>query len=198
MKGRAAAADYAGPSCPHCQEPLDMARLMTGVQRCPSCAESFQAARFAAPMRATVVRGVAETAGDGGTACASHPGNASTSNCQRCGVFMCSLCEIDTDEMKLCPACFDRLSAEGALSSTRTSFRDYGRQAGMLALVGVPLMSFGVVIGPVAVYYAIRSLRQLKEMGETKGRARAIIAIVAGLLEFAGGGFLVYSIFKAA
>jgi hypothetical protein len=197
MKGRAAAADYAGPSCPHCQAPLDMARLMTGMQRCGACAESFQAARFAAPVRKAAVRGVAETAGDGGTACASHPGNASTSNCQRCGVFMCSLCEIDADEMKLCPACFDRLSAEGALASTRTSFRDYGRQAGMLALAGVPLMGFGVVLGPIAAYYGVRSLRQLKQMGETKGRVRAGVAIFAGVCEMGVSGFILYSAFSS-
>jgi hypothetical protein len=197
MRGRAAAVDYAGPTCPHCQAPLDMARLLTGMQRCGACAESFQAARFAAPVKLAVVRGVVETAGEGGTACASHPGNASTSNCQRCGVFMCSLCEIDTDEMKLCPSCFDRLSAEGALASTRTAFRDYGRQAGMLALAGVPLMAFGVVIGPLAAYYGVRSLRQLKQMGETKGRVRASVAIAAGLGEMAMGSFVVYSMFSS-
>jgi hypothetical protein len=198
MSARAAAADYAGPSCPHCQAPLDMGRILTGMQRCASCAESFQAARFAAPVRLAVARGVAETAGEGGTACASPPGNATTSNCQRCGVFMCALCEIDTDEMKLCPACFDRLSAEGALASTRTSFRDYGRQAAMLALVGFPLMLFGAVIGPVAIYYGVRSLRQLKAMGESKGKVRAWVAMAAGLAEMVLGIFVVYSMFTGA
>ncbi len=194
MAGRGAA-DYAGPTCPHCQAGLDMTRLITGMQFCSACGRSFQAFCFAAPTRPVQVRGIAESTTEGATACASHPGNASTSNCQRCGVFMCSLCEIDADEMKLCPACFDRLSAEGALSSTRTTFRDYGRQAAMLALAGVPLMMFGVVLGPFAAYYGVRSLRQLRQMGETKGRARAAVAIVAGLCEMGLGGFLLYSAF---
>jgi hypothetical protein len=194
MMRRSAAADYEGPSCPHCQAPLDLSRLMTGMQSCASCTRPFQAARFAAPVKPAAVRTVEEMAGGAGTACASHPGNASTSNCQRCGVFMCSLCEIDADEMKLCPACFDRLSAEGALSSTRTSFRDYGRQAGMLALAGIPLMTLGLVIGPAAIYYSIRSMRQKKAMGETDGRLGAALSIVAGLLETGFSGFLLYAI----
>jgi len=188
---------YFGPSCPHCQAPLDLSRVMTGLQRCAVCARPFQAARFAAPARPVTVKALVESVGEGGTACASHPGNASTSNCQRCGVFMCSLCEIDADEMKLCPACFDRLSAEGALASTRTTFRDYGRQASMLALAGVPLMAFGVVLGTAAAFYGIRSLRQLRAMGESGGRARAAVAIVAGILEMGVSGFLIVSAFRS-
>jgi hypothetical protein len=191
------ATGYFGPACPHCQASLDLTRVMTGLQRCVVCARPFQAARFAAPVRAIAVKAMVEAAGEGGTACASHPGNASTSNCQRCGVFMCSLCEIDADEMKLCPACFDRLSAEGALASTRTTFRDYGRQASMLALAGVPLMAFGVVLGSAAAFYGIRSLRQLRAMGESGGRARAIVSIVAGLAEMGVSGFLIVSAFRS-
>jgi hypothetical protein len=189
--------DYVGPTCPHCHQPLDLARLITGLQRCPSCAGTFQAARFAAPARAAAARALEEAAGEGGTACATHPGNASASNCQRCGVFMCTLCEIETDEMKLCPACFDRLSAEGALASTRTSYRDYGRQASLLALAGVPLMAMGAAIGPAAVYYGIRSLRQLRQMGDSKGRGRAVLAIVAGVAEAAFGGFIIVAAFRS-
>jgi hypothetical protein len=195
MRGRAAAADYAGPGCPHCAAALDLSRPMTGRQTCASCSRPFEAVRFAAPMRQAAVRPVGEMTG-GGTACASHPGNVSTSNCQRCGVFMCGLCEIDADEMKMCPACFDRLSAEGALASTRTSFRDYGRQGAMLAALGLPFMWLGLLIGPIAIYYAIRSLKQLELVGEGKGRLRAVLTILFGVLEAGMSGFLVYSVIR--
>jgi hypothetical protein len=188
---------YAGPSCPHCLEPLDAMRVMTGAQQCGSCGRGFEAVRFAAPRPVEAGRSLGEPGSADETACASHPGNAAASNCERCGVFMCGLCEIEADEMKLCPACFDRLSAEGALPSARTSFRDYGRQASMLALLGVPMMFFGVIIGPAAAFYGVRSLRQLKAMGETGGRARAVLAIVAGLCEATVGVFMLVSMFRA-
>jgi hypothetical protein len=111
---------------------------------------------------------------------------------------MCGLCRIDADEMALCPACFDRLSAEGALASTQTTFRDYGRQATNTAIVGLPLIAFGLAIGPAAIYYGVRSLKQLRQMGETTGRARAVIAILAGLVETSFGGFMLFSIFARA
>jgi len=194
MSGRKSAA-YPGPSCPYCHEPLDAARLVTGMRLCAACGGGFEAVRFAAPRPVEAGRSLAEGAGNE-TACASHPGNAAASNCERCGVFMCALCEIEADEMKLCPACFDRLSAEGALPSARTSFRDYGRQASMLALLGVPMMFFGAIIGPAAAFYGVRSLRQLKAMGETGGRARAILAILAGIGEATVSVFMLVSMFR--
>jgi hypothetical protein len=171
---------------------------MTGMQRCASCGEAFEAMRFAAPRPVEAARSLAEPGTANETACAAHPGNAAASNCERCGVFMCALCEIEADEMKLCPACFDRLSAEGALPSARTSYRDYGRQASMLALLGLPMMMFGAVIGPAAAFYGVRSLRQLRAMGESGGRTRAVLAILAGLFEATVSVFLLASAFRAA
>ena len=66
----------------------------------------------------------------------------------------------------------------------------------MLALAGVPLMTFGVVIGTAAAYYGIRSLRQLRAMGESGGRSRAVLAIVAGILEAGFSGFILVAAFS--
>jgi hypothetical protein len=185
---------YAGAACPLCLQPLDLANLVSGIQRCSRCRGSFQAVRFTPPERDVRVLGLGESSTGSETACANHPGNAAPGNCQRCGIFMCSLCRIDADEMSLCPACFDRLSAEGALASTRTTFRDYSRQASTLALVGFPLMSMGALIGPAAVYYAIRALRDARARQENEGRARSWISLLAGLAETAVGGFMIYAI----
>ncbi len=184
--------EYAGPSCPACGAALELLRVVSGMQACPSCNAAFEATRFQPPERSARVRQLAE-AGDG-TACAAHPANQAAANCERCGVFMCSLCRIDADEQALCPACFDRLSSEGALASTRTSFRDYGRQAWTVALAGLPLLALGAAIGPAAIYFGVRSLRQLREMGESTGRARALFAILAGTAETGFGVFMVWAI----
>lgn len=98
---------------------------------------------------------------------------------------MCGVCRIDSDGLVLCPGCFDRLSAEGALPSARVSYRDHGRMAGSLAALGLLLGFVGIVAGPAAVYYGIKGLRQKREMGETEGRAGVWAAIVLGGLEAA-------------
>lgn len=198
MPRKRAAHEYGGPSCPHCGADLELARVVSGMQSCPACFSSFEATRFQAPDRSAAVQRLAEAGPGAETACAAHPANVAVVNCQRCGVFMCALCRIDADEMALCPACFDRLSAEGALASTRTTFRDYGRLASNTAIAGLLLLVFGLAIGPAAIYYGVRSLRQLSQMGETTGRARAVIAILAGLLETGFGGLMLVSMFARA
>jgi hypothetical protein len=195
---RRGAHEYAGPSCPHCGADLELLHVVSGMQSCPACFSSFEATRFQPPDRAGAVQRLAESGPGAETACAAHPANVAVVNCQRCGVFMCGLCRIDADEMALCPACFDRLSAEGALASTRTTFRDYGRQASNTAIVGLLFWFLGFAIGPAAIYYGVRSLRQLKQMDETSGRARAVIAILVGLAEAGFGAFMLISMFARA
>ena len=92
--------------------------------------------RFDPPERDSRAVSVAEGGPGGATACAQHRGNVAVANCERCGVFMCAVCRIDSDGLALCPGCFDRLSAEGQLPSARASYRDYGRMSGTLAVLG--------------------------------------------------------------
>ena len=193
-----AAHEYSAPSCPSCGAALDLEHVASGVQACSACGKSFEATRFRPPERSAVVKRLAESGPAAETGCAAHPANVAAANCQRCGVFMCELCRIDADEMALCPACFDRLSSEGALPSTLTTYHDYGRQASNLALAGIPLMVFGLAIGPAAIYYGLRALKQLRQMGESSGRARARIAIAAGVLETGVGGLFIANLIRQA
>jgi len=111
---------------------------------------------------------------------------------------MCALCRIEVDEAELCPACFDRLSAEGALPSTRTRYRDYGRQASSYALLAGLFWVIGPLLGPLAAYYGLRSLRQLREMGEQEGRLRAWLAMAAGVLVAVGGVWFWVAVIREA
>jgi hypothetical protein len=94
---------------------------------------------------------------------------------------MCDLCRIDADGMVLCPACFDRLSAEGALPSARTTFRDFGRMGVTLLVAG---FLFTVLAAPFtlgAVYAGVKELRQRKTLGEGSA-VRAGVVIGLGVL----------------
>jgi hypothetical protein len=177
---------YAGVTCPHCQHPLDHDTLRSGPQSCPVCRRPFEALRFDPPERESRAVSLAEAGPGGSAACAQHRANVAVANCERCGVFMCALCRIDSDSLALCPGCFDRLSAEGALPSARVSYRDYGRMASTMAGVGIVVIFVGIIAGPAAVYYGMKGLRQKREMGETDGRAGVWLAIVLGALEAVG------------
>jgi hypothetical protein len=94
---------------------------------------------------------------------------------------MCDLCRIDADAMVLCPACFDRLSAEGALPSARTKFRDFGRMGSTLLLAGLLFSIFAAPFTLGAVYAGAKELGQRKTLGEGSA-VRAWVVIVLGSL----------------
>jgi hypothetical protein len=177
---------YPGPGCPYCGQALSHAGLRSGPQLCGYCRRGFEAVRFDPPEHTARVLGLAEAGPAGATACASHHNNAAEANCGRCGVFMCGLCRIDADGLVLCPACFDRLSAEGALPSVVVRYRDYGRLASSLSVLGLLLAFAGIVAGPAAVYYGLKGLKQKRQMGESGGRFGIWLAMVLGALEGVG------------
>ena len=185
MSLRAARTDFGGPSCPRCRRDLDPASFASGRQSCPHCRGSFEATRFDPPEPRVSVRSVEEAGPGGETTCAAHRGNVAAANCDRCGVFMCDLCRIDADQRVLCPGCFERLSAEGALPSARTTFRDYGRMGMQLLLLAVLFSFFGAPFSLGAVYAGVKSLGQRKRIGEGSA-AFAWCSIVLGFLGAAG------------
>lgn len=96
--------------------------------------------------------------------------------------------------MRLCPACFERLSDEGALASTRISFRDNGRLAVTLSLLGLALCFVGVFSGPASIYYGIRARQQRLEMNEPEGAWQLAFVTIAGLAQFGLGLWLLWFI----
>ncbi len=174
---------YAGPACPQCNRTLGAEHLVDGQQRCRTCDHDFTAYRLSPlPERATVVTALATTVA--ATPCARHERNVSVASCGRCGVFMCQLCRIDSDGLVLCPGCFERLADEGTLPSARKSYRDYGRMASHLALLGFFLMwPLGVLIGPFAMWMGVKGLRTRAQPGVHISKARCITAIVLGIIE---------------
>jgi hypothetical protein len=189
---------YPGITCPFCGEVLDHATLQTGTIACPRCGRSFEAVRFDPPQRDPQVAAVGVGGPGGATSCATHRSNAAVANCGRCGVFMCGLCRIDTDGLVLCPACFDRLSAEGALPSAVVKYRDYSRLASTLAIASWLPIFIGPVAGPAAILYGVKGLRQKREMGDTDGVVGVWVAMVLGGLAAVGWIVLLVAMVRAS
>lgn len=168
---------YTGPQCPHCTAPLDLAALRSGLAACPSCTRAFEATPFQAVERTHVpVQVVTETPDGVAAACANHARNASVTSCQRCGLFICALCDINTGDGSYCPSCFDRISNEGGLQAR---YRDYATMSVSAAVVGL-LCTF-IPIGPFTVYWAYKGIQQRRREG--RGAAGPIVAMIFGILE---------------
>lgn len=184
--------------CPLCRKPIELRAIESGTFTCPQCTDPFEAVRFDPPRREISIPQMADGGLQAAQPCAVHQRNAAVANCERCGAFMCSLCRIDVDNRTLCPKCFERLSAEGSISSTRTTFRDYGGLASVVATGGCLLWFASMVLGPLAIYYGVKGLRQKKSLGESDGIAGVWVAMILGAVEtVAGFGLIGYLIFGA-
>jgi uncharacterized paraquat-inducible protein A len=187
------AAGYGGPACPRCKKSLDVASLRDGEEVCPSCNVFFEARVFHPPQR-TVHVTLAGAGPQGSNPCANHPRNAAMSNCQRCGVFICSLCELDVSGTRYCPSCFDRVSQEGGIGATQLRFRDFRGLAMFVGFVGLVLsILLGIPLGILTIYYAIKGLRDRNVEGSS--RVPVVMALLLGVLDIALGCLFVYSMF---
>jgi uncharacterized paraquat-inducible protein A len=167
-------------------QPLRPRGAEDGINNCLHCGKPFEAAPFSPPQRHVRVEQVAESGPDGAVSCAKHEKNAAVANCERCGAFMCDLCRIDSDGKTYCPGCFERLNSEGELESTRTTFKDHSRMGLTLALAMIFLWPFGFIVGPAAIYHAIKGIKQKRAAGESGGVVTVVIALIAGCAGFLG------------
>jgi hypothetical protein len=191
LKARA----YTGPECPRCRGYLDLERMGAGEQHCLSCGTVFLATPFQPPEMRLRVGRIAEAGPEGAVPCARHSGNAAVGNCTRCGVFMCNLCKIEIEGQELCPSCFDRLSAEGGLSSAQTRIRDFRGMAISFGVLGLLFSCFGLITGPLTLYFVAQAARQRRMWNERGGIPALVTASLLGVLQIGISVFFVVAIF---
>ena len=191
---------YHGPQCPYCSVTLAETMLHTGAMTCPNCNSEFEATVFRPPEVRVAAPEMVGAGPEAGSACANHARNAAVASCQRCGLFICSLCEMNIGTGSFCPSCFDRVRADGSVQAVVTRYRDYSTMAGTSVLAGFLLsfMFLSVPFGAVAIYYGIKGMRQRRERGAS-ATGTTLILILA-VLEVLGGLvfiiFLIYSLFN--
>jgi uncharacterized Zn finger protein (UPF0148 family) len=184
---------YTGPACPHCKTPVPLTELSDGAVLCPRCGGEYEARIFHPPTRSARVLQLVQSGPEAAGACANHPRNAAVTNCERCGIFICSLCELEVDGTKYCPACFERLAQEGAIHSARTRFRAYGSLAGLSAVAGLFLSGafLGLPLGVLALYYVGKGFRTRRDSGASVfGLVLAAIFALAAIATSVGMVFL--------
>jgi hypothetical protein len=194
---------YTGPQCPRCSVALTADWIRSGAISCPYCGRGFEATAFTAPQRKQPVTAQVMTVGPAGAnSCANHARNAATASCQRCGLFICALCDMNVGTGSYCPSCFERVRTEGTLQAAARRYRDYATMARTAAIAGLffSLMFLGFPFGVAAMYYAIRARKQRRDEG--RSTVGITIIMIVGMLEILGGiasiGLLIYTIAETA
>lgn len=178
---------YDGPECPRCHAHLTADWIRSGTVLCHDCGKEFEATAFTPPQPRLRVAEVIQSGPEGANACANHARNAAVTSCTRCGLFICSLCDMNVGSGSYCPSCFDRVRNDGSLAAASTRYRDYSTMARNAAILGVffSFMLLGLPFGAAAVYYAVKGRRQRREMGEST--TGPTVAMIAGILIAIGG-----------
>lgn len=174
-------------TCSRCRVPLPPSLLnRPGFHRCPGCQSPIQAYAFPALLRpAETGRAVETIVMDGEAGCFYHPSKRAVVPCQRCGRFLCALCDVDVNGEHLCPSCLNAAPARGAhpgLEQRRTLFDSAALSLALLPLLIWPIT---LVTGPLAVAVGIFSFRTPTSI-IPRTRIRAWLAILFGGLETAG------------
>jgi uncharacterized paraquat-inducible protein A len=189
-----------GPQCPHCNVALAHDWVHSGTIVCPHCSRSFLAEVFQPPRRIVPAVEAVEAFPEGANSCANHPANAAVTSCQRCGLLICTLCEMNIGEGPYCPSCFDRVRAEGELRGAATRSLDYASMARLSALAGLvfSILFLGIPIGGLTLYYARKGAKQRSQEGDSAWGM--MVLTIVGILEVLGGlaliGFFIWAAFK--
>ena len=189
---------YVGPQCPHCSVPLSNSMRRTGLLVCEFCRRSFEATVFTPLARrgTEAVETIVAAGPAGANACANHARNAAVTSCQRCGLFICSLCDMNVGAGSFCPTCFDRVRAEGTLKPVATRYRDFASLARITAIFGLVFYFVWPIIGAGAIFLAVKGMRQRREQG--RSRAGMVIIMILGVIEIIAGitlyGFFIWAI----
>lgn len=95
-----------GPAlpCPSCAADLAPAEINTDWQTCPYCQHRLRIRVWPVVRRNTRA---AIALSDQAT-CFFHPDKAFQACCQRCGRFVCALCDLQLGAEHVCPTCFER------------------------------------------------------------------------------------------
>jgi hypothetical protein len=91
-------------SCPSCSGAVTQIATKTGWQNCPYCQKRLQIGVWPVTRQST---NAAVALSDQAT-CFFHPDKAFQACCQRCGRFVCALCDLQLGAEHVCPSCFER------------------------------------------------------------------------------------------
>lgn len=211
-------------SCPRCQTPVELPA--PGAYECPKCHRAFDAypvraggppiirrtagveaafTGFATPTGATApAEGYApeRTTPVGQARCATHANNHAVGACERCGDFMCGLCETPIQGRLYCPRCYDMLFARGAVAVASGQSNNSPSTALVLGILSVVFVActpinFGLAIAALVI--GLGCLKQIRNQPDLPGRGMAVASLIlAGISILGGLGFLAFTIFSSS
>ena len=105
--------------------------------------------------------------------------------CEACGRFLCAVCDVELSGAHLCPGCLESGKKKGRLKQLENSRTLYDSMALAVALYPMILVWPTIISAPIAIYLAIRYWNAPSSIVR-RGKWRAVLAIIIGLLQILG------------
>ena len=178
-------------ACPACGFALPLAALAGGNETaCPQCRARLAGALFPAFWHpAPPAPSLAEHAGDGEAVCFFHPENRAALSCDRCGRFICAVCDMPLGTRHLCPTCLTSgLGGEKLpeLVVRRFLWADTALLVGGVPLVlGIFVWPALIVTGPAAIFCALFGWRRPGSLPRGRRHWAAVTGLILGLVQLA-------------
>jgi hypothetical protein len=106
-------------ACPSCGADVIPVESETEWQYCPSCTNRMQICLWPVSRKSNR----AATALSDQATCFFHPDKSFQACCQRCGRFVCALCDLELGAEHVCPACFERGRADSGTETGKAEWR---------------------------------------------------------------------------
>ncbi|MGB0578265.1 MAG: hypothetical protein ACPGVU_01060 [Limisphaerales bacterium] len=143
--------------CPSCNLELSPEQLNRDYAPCGNCHRSIQLAIFPAQFKDHSRGNEAEAILTGDEAsCFFHDAKKAVVSCERCGRFLCRLCDILLGEEHICSTCIETGRKKGKIKTLENQRTLYDRMAITAALLPIVTVFGTLVFAPYALYLAIR------------------------------------------
>jgi hypothetical protein len=106
-------------ACPNCGGAVTPIEAPSGSQSCPYCDKRLRIRAWPVVRQKTN----AASAMPEQATCFFHPEKAFEACCQRCGRFVCALCDLQLGAEHVCPTCFERGRTDTGLHSGTAEWR---------------------------------------------------------------------------
>jgi hypothetical protein len=142
--------------CPNCNGDVVPLETQTGWQGCPFCQKRLQIRLWRTLRQNT---SAAAAMPDQAT-CFFHPDKAFQACCQRCGRFLCALCDLHLGAEHVCPTCFERGRADSGLNAGKAEWRhrDVLYDSIALAIGWAWIIVWPVIVAalPIAIFLHVK------------------------------------------
>ena len=156
--------------------------------RCRACGAVLRVAVFPALMARPDVHPQQPVLADDEAACFYHAGKRAAVPCDRCGRFLCDLCDVNVGGRHLCPPCIETGVAGGEyahLAARRIVYDTAALELAVAPLIVTPL---------IALYLALRYASAPSSV-VPRGRTRWTLAVVLAVAQIGFWiGLLMYAL----